>query len=342
MRNFRKTACALCSGMLLAVAAATGGAMAAAPYVTIDLPGADHFIVNLVGISGHETIVGNYSAGGTMPGFVRTPDGTVTTFSLGRSIAPMAINLDGDVVGSYFDGSLTHGFLRTADGTLTTLDVPGAYTTYPFAINDSGDIGGGYNVPGTFVEYGFLRRADGTIKTFGVPGQTVTWPVAMNKHGAIAGYYGQNAHGFIRGCGGKITSFDLPGGQRALDVGGLTDAGDVVGTYTDFSRLTHGYVRHADGSFDTFDVPNADPARAIVVTGVNAVGDVVGYYSGSGGIHGFARAPDGTIAALDMPIAHTLETHPQAVGPNGKVVGYYKDISSHYYGFRLNAAGAGF
>ncbi len=116
MRRFRKTASVLCGGILLAVAAATGQAMAAAPYITIDLPGSDGRTVNLVGISGHETILGSYSTATTRPAFVRTPDGAVTTFSLGQFTTPMAINIDGDAVGSYFDGSLTHGFLRTADG----------------------------------------------------------------------------------------------------------------------------------------------------------------------------------------------------------------------------------
>ncbi len=115
-----------------------------------------------------------------------------------------------------------------------------------------------------------------------------------------------------------------------------------MGTYTDFSRVMHGYIRHADGSFDTFDVPNANPAYGIAITGVNASGDAVGFYLNNTGTHGFARAPDGTITALDMPVARTVETHPQAVGPNGKVVGYYSDGSRHQRGFRLNAAAAGF
>ena len=73
-------------------------------------------------------------------GFLRAPDGTITSFDAPGACSAstcggsgtygvMSINPAGAITGSYFDPSdLRHGFLRAPDGTFTTVDAPGAGT----------------------------------------------------------------------------------------------------------------------------------------------------------------------------------------------------------------------
>jgi len=69
-------------------------------------------------------------------GFVRYPDGNITTFdapgagtgafqgTLGEGINPA-----GEIDRYYYDANnVGHGFLRTPDGAITTFDAPGAGT----------------------------------------------------------------------------------------------------------------------------------------------------------------------------------------------------------------------
>ena len=65
-------------------------------------------------------------------GFIRTPDGLITTFHVtGDTFGTRAasINADDAITGYYEDENrVTHGYVRTADGTITTFDAPGAGT----------------------------------------------------------------------------------------------------------------------------------------------------------------------------------------------------------------------
>lgn len=77
------------------------------------------------------TAGGYADASNVFHGFVRTPDGTITTFdapSAGtgplQGTQPTGINPAGTIQGTYIDSSgVNHGFLRAADGTITTFDV---------------------------------------------------------------------------------------------------------------------------------------------------------------------------------------------------------------------------
>ncbi len=98
-------------------------------------------------------------------GFVRTADGTITTFDPTGSVAgsgeisgtlPLGIDPGGNyITGTYSDSSgLQHGFVRsTGDGTITSFDAPAATTTVTsvvagtggFTVNASGEIAGTYS-----------------------------------------------------------------------------------------------------------------------------------------------------------------------------------------------------
>jgi hypothetical protein len=114
-----------------------------------------------------QTISGN-PYGGNYQVFVRSLDGTFTTFAAATYSPcciwsfPTGINVWGAITGSFNDGYIiNHGFLRSPDGTLITFDAPGAGTGYnqgtvPLGISDLGVIMGEY-IDANNVHHGFLR-----------------------------------------------------------------------------------------------------------------------------------------------------------------------------------------
>jgi hypothetical protein len=103
--------------------------------------------------------------------FVRTKDGTITTFDVpGAGTGPFqgtearGINPAGTIEGVYTDPSnVSHGFVRAKDGTITTFDAPGAGTgagqgtaVFMGATNPAGATTGAY-LDSNIVFHGFLR-----------------------------------------------------------------------------------------------------------------------------------------------------------------------------------------
>lgn len=141
---------------------------------------------------------------GQQLGFLRQPDGTITTFGIlnGTDIVPIAINPGGAITGNYLhdDGTFHwHAFVRNADGTITTFDVLNASDTFPVAIDAKGQIVG-YYTDANNVQHGFSRDTAGMISTFDVPDATSTVPTAMNAQGTITGSFKDSngaQHGFV-------------------------------------------------------------------------------------------------------------------------------------------------
>ncbi len=210
---------------------------------------------------------------------------------------------------------------------IVTFDAPGAGTsagqgTQGPGINPAGAITGFY-LDNNSVNHGFLRDADGKITTLDAPGAgtgagqgTLIW--SINPGGAIPGYYfdGSNvAHGFLRARDGTLTIFDVPGagtnaGQGTI-AGNINPGGVIAGSYVDANGVNHGFVRASNGTITTFDVPGAGTGAGQgtipeLASCLNPAGAVTGLYvDGSNVIHGFVRAPDGTITKIDVPGAGT-------------------------------------
>lgn len=94
-------------------------------------------------------------------GFIRSPSGGFTDFDVPgagpygigcTSDCPLGLNDQGAITSSYPDANnVYHGFLRSPEGKITSFDAPGANTTpgsysgtYPYSINDAGEITGSY------------------------------------------------------------------------------------------------------------------------------------------------------------------------------------------------------
>jgi len=92
-------------------------------------------------------------------GFLRQPDGTITTFGLPGigTIHVTGINTSGQIIG--FDqifGKGSHGFVRDGSGVITPLDVPNSSQTSPAGINDAGVIAGTF-LDSEGMPHGFIR-----------------------------------------------------------------------------------------------------------------------------------------------------------------------------------------
>jgi hypothetical protein len=187
-------------------------------------------------------------------GFVRTPDGTVTSIDIDPHKFPTpgtfvtAINQAGVIVGwgnafGVFDLRL-HGFIRQVDGTITTFDVLNAEGSFPQAINAQGQIAG-YWQDSTSHDHGFVRDVDGNTITVDYPGATETAVLGIDSRGTVAGVYGlssSDSHAFVRDPDGTFTTIEIPD-STFTTIAGMNPDGDIVGAFFDSSGNSHGWVR---------------------------------------------------------------------------------------------------
>jgi hypothetical protein len=281
------------------------------------------------GINPAGAITGFYSdSKNVMHGFLRTPDGRITTFE-----APGA-------------GSETvTGFLGTT--------IPGVYGgqgTYAISINPAGAITGFYADKDDAV-HGFLRTPDGKFTTLDAPslyagtgaGQG-TFTTNINPAGVIAGNTvdeGGVMHGFVL-AHGKFTIFDATGAGDQSGQGTspewascINPAGAITGLYIDGGNVMHGFVRAPDGYIAEFEYPAAGtaPGQGTWGTNINPAGaTAAGYVDEAYVTHGLLRAPDGTITEFDVPVA-VQGTIPEGINSEGAIIGNYLDVNGANHGF---------
>jgi hypothetical protein len=198
------------------------------------------------GINPAGVIAGTYSVftpSFTEHGFLRTPDGTFTTFDPPGSIFTevTAINQAGVIIGDYNNGVTGHAFFRSPDGTVTTFDAPPGSTqgTLPFAINQGGVITGLNGETGK----AFLRYSDGTSITFGPSDAFFVQPVSINPAGAVTGFFAgpSEGGGFLRTTDGTFTTLNPPG-STFTEAYQINPAGLIIGSFSDTSGVTHGFL----------------------------------------------------------------------------------------------------
>lgn len=297
-------------------------------------------------------------------GFLRTPDGTITTLKAPGSGTTKgsfqgtdanAINDAGVITGNVEDDSnLYHGFVRWPDGHYDVFEVPGSGTqanqgTVPESINLEGTTLG-YYVDSSNTLHGFVRQPDATVATFDPPGSVYTYPcqeTCLNIEGEATGVFidaGNVLHGFLRKRDGKITVFDGPGAGTGAGTGtfpaSITPEGEITGYVIDSSGSAHGFVRYRDGSSTEFDVPVdiAGKDAQTIPFCINVFGDTTGEFIDSSGVmHGFIRSKHGYhVRALDAPGAGTKSgqgTRPSTNNWAGEVTGWYVDSIGAGHGF---------
>jgi probable HAF family extracellular repeat protein len=127
-------------------------------------------------------------------------------------------------------------------------------------------------------------------------------------------------------------SFDVQGNISAAPQG-INDRGDIVGNLFDAQGVRHGFLlRRGEAVADIIDYPQAigGPAGSgTAATGINAQGDVVGWYRLPGeasnplAAHGYLLSRKGVFTRIDYP-GH-LNTMPQRITSTGIALGCYHD-----------------
>jgi hypothetical protein len=284
-------------------------------FTNFDLPGSGTFAgtgTNINGINNNGAAVGvSIANNGTFQNYIRHPDGTTSLLSLNDTAMAFGINKAGDVVGTQSGAAffLPHG------GTPQALAGP-AGATAAFGINDHGNIVGQYSSggasPGFFIK---SRAGDGLITINAPSGPNVVNAQGINDNGLAVGFYlgtdGQD-HGFMANMsaasGGAVTGTAIadptipsvagePGATFVFaQILGVNDKDIAVGYYGDSTTSQHGFLLNLNTDTYTFlDDPAMQFDNGVEVTqitGINNLGDIVGFYSDAAGIfHGFIACP---------------------------------------------------
>ena len=133
---------------------------------------------------------------GATLGFIRAPNGAITTFTVPGAFNTFlgGINNPGQIVGGFTIGTgedaLLFGFLRNIDGTFSAFNVSDENGT-PLGtlandINDAGVIVGHFMAEEIVLP--FLRKPDGTIQRFDIPGAIQARFSDINNRDVISGF----------------------------------------------------------------------------------------------------------------------------------------------------------
>jgi hypothetical protein len=212
-------------------------------FNTIDFPGATQTVPS--GFNEAGKIVGQYmDSSGMWRSFVLY-GGSFGTLALAGATQTYVVDIDniGHIIGTYVDtGGADHGFLLYRGATIYDIVAfPGAVRTEPLGIYDQHNLVGRYSKSGPpYVWEGFVMkgspRLSGSYTPINFPGALATHATDINANAVIIGWYEDGAnliHGFVLRAG-SFSTIDFPGAPAGSTLAsGLTDAGQIVGQYTD-------------------------------------------------------------------------------------------------------------
>jgi len=275
------------------------------------------------------------------------------------------INNPGEVVGTYVCAARctnpltgedstagTHGFLFQ-NGVYSRLDVPGASQTIPRGISSNGTVVGQYTASGvvhafTYQEGSFTNPIDVPAALFdnlGAPKHTLG--VGINPQGELVGCFHEDnltmttMHGWLKGLDGEfheLVTPHSPGDTTSHDPdtmnNGISATGQIVGIY--FSSGVS-YIADQAGVITTFTVDDFYSTHAY---GVNARGDVVGFYgtnqAGAPPVspRGFLRTRQGDYRGYVVGGANSTQIW--GINDMGAIVGQYTDAAgTHGFVYRF-------
>jgi hypothetical protein len=294
--------------------------------ITFNVPGSVATIPVSINTAGY--ITGYYNLPSKTPvvfdipqGFVRTPEGKITTFGSPVTTAssssfwaqPVIINVAGEIIGNYPDVALASVvFLRSAAGAVLnfSLSLGSHYSTVATGLNAGGAIVGYASSQSLNLAQGFLWSGQGSPPNPGggftpitVAGSTGTFPTGINAHGTIVGCYAAAGlyHYFVRAHDGILKTLYVPGTVpdciAAFTPGFIAvvpqpilvnDQGTIIGYTTNAAQIATAFIRLENGVVTTFHYPGS---KQTIPTSINNCDVIAGYYSQGSEIVGFIREP---------------------------------------------------
>ena len=210
------------------------------------------------------------------------------------------MGMDFDMSGDPPPSTRLRGFLRSPGGMFTPIDFPAAQVpssyptdgyiqTMPIRVSPTGLIVGCFHHLGNDYQntmHGFVYH-DGQYQFLPVNG-TMHNGLTPDGRVIVGVWYPDltHYHSYVV-ADGVYATFDPPNAVKS-GAWDINPQGDVVGNFTDLSRVTHGYLLH-QGHFTTVDFPNAAMTQ---LRGINPRGDLVGFYlDRQNALHGFLATP---------------------------------------------------
>jgi uncharacterized membrane protein len=190
------------------------------------------------------------------------------------------------------------------------------------------------------------QDVSGTFVPIEVPGAPFAAARAITADGRIVGFYGVPngaQHGFLL-ADGVFTTIDVPSdavpGARWTNIFGINARGDIVGAFADKDLTQHGFVWRAHGPFTVIDGPfstDDGPTIRTLAKGINAAGDITGYYDTTHKRHGFLLTKDGVFTTIDLDATQGPPpngTFAQWISARGNIVGSF--FSGSVHGFLMS------
>jgi uncharacterized membrane protein len=209
--------------------------------------------------------------------------------------------------------------------TFTSLDYPGSSSTTALGINNSGQIVGGYGVPGG--GHSFLLSG-GSYSSFDPPFATLSSGAAgINNSGQIVGGYQYATHGYLL-SGGNYT--DISAYNHWTTSNDINDSGQIVGGY--YTGVGHSYLL-SGGNYTTIDPLGSYSSEA---RGINNAGEIVGYYGDAVGhyTNGYLLS-NGVYTILSVPYDYQ-QMYTFDINNVGQIVGSYEDTDGLWHGYLLS------
>jgi probable HAF family extracellular repeat protein len=190
-----------------------------------------------------------------------------------------------------------------------TIQFPGALHTHAAALNNTGQIVGGYST-GVRAEQGFVYQS-GVATPLDFPESDFTLLSGINDTGQIVGTFstaGSLNSGFLY-SDGVFTALTIPGSIFS-NASGINNAGQIVGHMQDETG-GHGYVG-TNGSFRLLDIPGG----SFQPKAINNTGQIVGQ-----GSPGSMLYNNGVFTRINVP--GSFATLANGINDAGQIVGYY-------------------
>ena len=165
------------------------------------------------------------------------------------------------------------------------------------------------------------------------PGSVQTQVTGLNNRGVTVGFASSmnNANmvndniGFV-GVAGHFRTADFPTKSPATppvdQLLGVNDSNVAVGFYTDAGGNNHGYEYNISSNRYSSVTDPKLPGASLTPAGINAEGDVAGFYTNSAGTtDGFLKTHNGHF--IDLAVRGAASTNALGVNSSDEVVGVY-------------------